>query len=147
MRRATLAAVGAILIASLVFAGDTWGRSDAVLPYPIEKVWPTAVRFLRVDRRYAIQEKDEAAGYALFDVPERGKIFSGSMELVRTADPEGRDGTRAVFALPDLPRHFETLLLDKLTEKLEAEYGKPPPAPPKTTPKPEKKPTPDAGEK
>jgi hypothetical protein len=99
------------------------------------------VRFLRIDRNCAIREKDEAAGYILFDYPEGGKLHKGSLELVRTSDGDGRDITRVVATLPDLPHYLEQLLLDKLAAKLREDHGSPAPPP---TRKPE--PTaPDSG--
>ena len=58
----------------------------------------------------------------------------GSLELVRTTDSEGRDRTRVVVTLPDLPRHYEGVLLDKLAVKVREEYGSPAPAPPTRPP-------------
>src|SRR5687768_16906779 len=34
-----------------------------LLPWPLETVWPTAVRYLRVDRGYAIVDRDPEAGF------------------------------------------------------------------------------------
>jgi hypothetical protein len=85
---------------------------------------------LRIDRNCAIREKDEAAGYILFDYPEGRKVYKGSIELIRSTDSEGRDVTRVVASLPDLPRHFEHLLLDKLAARLREDRGSPAPPPP-----------------
>ena len=116
-------------------------RSVSTVPYPMADVWPTAVRFLRIDRNCVIREKDETAGYILFDYPEGQKLHKGSLELIRTSDGDGRDITRVVATLPDLPHYLEQLLLDKLAAKLREDHGSPAPAPPR---KPE--PTePDAG--
>lgn len=117
-------------------------RSASVLPYPASDVWSSAVRFIRVDRGYEIREKDESAGYILFDLTEGSRKYKGSLELVRTSD-EGREATRAIFSLPDLPRHYEVLLLDKLALKVREERGTPPPPPPRKPP--EKAPPPDGG--
>ena len=112
-----------------------------VVQYPISDVWPTAVRFVRIDRNCVIREKDEASGYILFDCPEAGKLHKGSIELIRASDGDGRDITRVVATLPDLPHYLEQLLIDKLAAKLREDHGSPAPAPPR---KPE--PTePDAG--
>jgi hypothetical protein len=128
----------ALLLAAALVPAAAQARSTSVVPYPQSEVWPTAIRFLRIDRGASIREKDVDSGYVLFDLPEGGKAWKGSLELVRTTDPEGRDATRVVVTLNDLPRHFEGVLLDKLTIKLKEEYGspaappprKPPPAPP-----------------
>jgi hypothetical protein len=118
-------------------------RSAVVLSYPLGEIWSTAVRFIRVDRGYVVKEKDPASGYVLFELVESGKTYKGALELVSTTDDDGRDATRASFALPDLPRHYETMLLDKLGAKIREERGTPPPAPPR---KPSgERPAPDAG--
>jgi hypothetical protein len=119
------------------------GRSAAVLPYPVAEVWSSAVRFIRVDRGYVVREKDAASGYILFELGEGGKTYKGSLELVRATDDQGRDATRAAFAVPDLPRHYEGMLLDKLGIKVREERGTPAPLPARKPP-PDRGP-PDAG--
>lgn len=117
-------------------------RTSAMLSYPIADVWPTAVRFLRVDRNAVLREKDAETGYVLFDLPEANRMWKGALELVRTVDAEGRQATRAVVTLPDLPRHHEATLLEKLAVKVREEHGSPAPPPPKRAPDARK---PDAG--
>jgi hypothetical protein len=121
-------------------------RSSSLLSYPIQDLWPTAVRFLRIDRGAAVREKDAESGYVLFDLPEGGKTFKGSLELVRTTDGEGREATRVVVTIPDLPRHYEGVLLDKLAGKARDEYGSPAPPPPRRSPsESQRRQPPDAG--
>jgi hypothetical protein len=132
------------LLLLLTLATAASARTAAVLPYPPNEVWSSAVRFIRVDRGYKVREKDEETGYILFDLVEGAKTYKGSLELVRTTDELGRDATRAAFALPDLPRHYETMLLDKLTAKVKDERGTPAAPPPKKPP-PSDRPSPDAG--
>jgi hypothetical protein len=127
-------------------SGPALARSTAVLPYPLGDVWSTAVRFVRVDRGYTVREKDEESGYILFDMVEGSKTYKASLELIRAADDQGRDATRAAFSIPDLPRHFETMLLDKLSAKVREERGSPAPPPPKKLPG-EERPKPDGGAK
>jgi hypothetical protein len=112
-------------------AAPAVARSASVVPYPVADVWSTAVRFIRVDRNYVVREKDQGSGYILFDVTEGGKAYKGSLELIRTTDDDGRDATRAALSIPDLPRHWESMLLDKLGAKLREERGSPVPAPPR----------------
>ena len=57
-------------------------RSVGTVPYPIADVWPSAVRFLRIDRNCVIREKDEAAGYILFDYPEGQKLHNSPLQWV-----------------------------------------------------------------
>jgi hypothetical protein len=142
---ALLAVVGASV--ALLLGGTALARSSSVLPYPPAEVWPTAIRYLRVDRGATLRERDAESGYVLFDLAEGNKVYKGSLELIRTSDSEGREATRVVASLPDLPRHFETTLLDKLALKVRDEYGSPAPAPPPPAPGEEgkKKRPPDAG--
>src|SRR5215207_11630576 len=86
--------LAAVLV--LLVPGGAQARSTSLVSYPQNEVWPTAIRFLRIDRGATIREKDLDSGYVLFDLPEGGKNWKGSLELVRTADPDGRDSTRVV---------------------------------------------------
>jgi hypothetical protein len=138
-RRASLLA---LVLAGLFFAPRAAeARGVGTVPYPITDVWPSAVRFLRIDRNCVIREKDETAGYILFDYPEGQKLHKGSLELIRASDGDGRDITRVVATLPDLPHYLEQLLLDKLAAKLREDHGSPAP-PPTRKPEPAE---PDAG--
>jgi hypothetical protein len=121
-------------------------RSQAVLSYPASEIWPTAIRFLRIDRGATLKEKDADSGYILFELTEGPKSYKGSLELVRTTDGEERESTRVVVNLPDLPHHHEITLLEKLTAKVKDEYGAPAPPAPRKPAEPAKKPAaPDAG--
>jgi hypothetical protein len=122
------------MVAGVLAAGSALGRSGAVLPYPVAEVWPTAVRFVRVDRGYTVREKDEESGYILFDLIEGTRTYKASLELIRAVDDQGREATRAVFSIPELPRHYETVLLDKLEAKVREERGAPAPPPPPRKP-------------
>jgi hypothetical protein len=104
-------------------------RSTSALPYPSNGVWPAAIRFLRVDRGLPIREKDESAGYVLFDYPEGGKTYRGALELVPLTDEDGRVSTQISVSLTGLPRRFEGALLDGLAAKVREERGSPPGAP------------------
>jgi hypothetical protein len=132
--------VAALVAALIAIPAVTWARSLEVVPYPITAVWPAAVRFLRVDRDFPIREKDESAGYVLFDYTDGPKPCKASLELIRVTDPEGRDATRLAVSIPDLPRRYEQMLLSKLAAKMREDHG--PPAPPPAKPEPPKR---DAG--
>jgi hypothetical protein len=118
--------------------GSAWARSDRVVIYPPARVFPTAVRFLRVDAGVRIVEKDADAGYVMFELTEDGKTYPGSLELVAT-DASGRPAARVVIKIEGQPSYVEAVMLDKLEAKLRAELGAPPPAPP-TRDKPADKP-------
>jgi len=116
----------------------SWARTLEIAPYPIASVWPSAVRFLRVDRGFPVREKDEPAGYVLFDYTDGPKPCKGSLELIRATDREGREATRIAITIPDLPRRYEQMLLDKFVAKLRDDQGPPAPPPrkPETPPPP-----------
>jgi len=121
-----------LVLAGLFFGPSTAeARSVGTVQYPIADVWPSAVRFLRIDRNCVIREKDEAAGYILFDYPDGQKLHKGSLELIRASENDGREITRVVASFPDLPRHYEQLFIDKLAAKLREDYGSPAPPPPR----------------
>jgi len=116
-------------------------RSTQPVPYPAPDIWATSIRFLRVDRGFPIREKDESAGYILFDYLDSGRSYRGALELIPAADVDGRVGAQVVVSIPDLPRRYETGLLDRLAAKIRDERGPPAPrgkapdaAPPKPTP-------------
>jgi hypothetical protein len=130
---------GLLVLAFAVFALPAlstlcWARALETIPYPITSVWPAAVRFMRVDRNFPVREKDEGAGYILFEYTDGPKPCKGSLELIRTTDPEGRDATRLAVSIPELPKRYEQALLDKLAVKLRDDQGPPPPPPAKPEP-------------
>jgi hypothetical protein len=126
-------------IASGLLAGPTWAKSAVSLGYATGDVWAAAVRLLRVDRNLPVREKDEAAGYVLFDVTEAGKAYRASLELVSVTDDAGRASTQATLTIPQLPKRFEAALLEQLAAKVRDERG--PPAPPRKPAAPKVEPT------
>ena len=116
-------AAGAALLTIMVVQTPASARSTAALPCPSSNVWAAAVRFLRVDRGCPIREKDEAAGYVLFDYAEGGKSYHGALELVPLTDDDGRVSTQVSLSLTGLPKRFEGALLDGLATKVRDERG------------------------
>jgi hypothetical protein len=116
------------------FAAPALGKAAVVLPYPVADVWPSAVRFVRIDRGYTVREKDAETAYVLFDFVEGTRNYKGALELVRIIGEDNREHTRAVFSVPDMPRHYEALLADKLALKVKDDLGTPPAAPPRREP-------------
>lgn len=111
--------------------------------YGFDRTWNAALRLVRVDLGLKVIEKDDAAGYLLFEYksPESGtKVTSGSIELVRPRDGEGV--VQVIVQLPQMPRYHEMAMADSLTRKMRTEYGDPP-ARPKTAPKEPKDAGPD----
>lgn len=119
----------ALACAVVVGPSAAAARSVAALPYESSHVWATAVRFLRVDRNLPIREKDEAAGYVLFDYTEAGKSYRAALELVPFTDEGGRVTTQVSLSITGLPRRYEGALLDGLAAKIRDERGAPPAAP------------------
>jgi hypothetical protein len=115
---------------SASLGGPAWAKSAVTLGYATGDVWAAAVRLLRVDRNLPVREKDEAAGYVLFDVTEGGKTYRASLELVALTDEAGRASTQATLTIAQLPKRFEAALLDQLAAKVRDERGLPPPRKP-----------------
>ncbi len=124
-------------------AATASAKSERTATYSYERVWPAAVRFLRIDEGHSVTEKDLEAGYVIFDLSDDGKIFRGTLELIRVED-DGRPGVRMVVHIEDRPSYMESGLLRRLLAKLRNELGAPDrsrPAPP-PKPAPPAKPTP-----
>jgi hypothetical protein len=136
--------VALVVLLIAAFAAVASAESARVLAYPYERVWPAAVRFLRVDQKLKIVEKDADAGYVLFEIVDDGKPFQGALQLSRTKDPDRRESTRVSLKIGGRPSYVEDRLLEKLEQKLRDELGDPAPAPPPPPPL-EKKGVPDAG--
>jgi hypothetical protein len=130
MRRRSGAWIIAPALGAVVAVGPMGAaaRSTSTLPYPSGEVWAAAVRFLRVDRGLPIREKDEAAGYVLFDYSEGGKSYKAALELVPFTDEDGRVTTQASLTIAGLPKRYEGALLEGLGAKIRDERGPPPAA-------------------
>jgi hypothetical protein len=121
------------LLASVLVAALSTGaaaRSDKTLAYPRDAVWPAAVRFIVVDERLKVTDKDGEAGYVLFELREEGKTFRGSLE-VTTVVIDGRTLVRFIVQIEDRPTWIEIAMLARLERKLRAELGSPSPPPSK----------------
>jgi hypothetical protein len=118
----------------LLAGGVANARSEKTLAYQREQAWPTAVRFLRVDAKLKVIEKDADAGYVLFEYREDNKTFRGSLEVIDVVK-DGRKLVRFVVQIEDRPSWVEVEMLTKLERKLRVELGSPAPAPTPTPPK------------
>ena len=113
-----------------------------VLPYPVDHVWGAAIRYLRVDRDYAIVDRDEETGYIVFEIPLAGDAKGrGALEAFATSDASGRSSTQLQISTEAGPTHLPHTLLEGIAKKVKAERGqapaptpKPPAAPPKDDP-------------
>lgn len=126
-----------ILLALLLWSGAAEARSEKTLAYQREQAWPTAVRFLRVDAKLKVIEKDADAGYVLFEFIEDKKTFRGSLEVIEVVK-DGRKLVRFVVTIEDRPSWVEIEMLTKLERKLRVELGTPAPTPTPKAPPPRK---------
>ncbi|MBI2388985.1 MAG: hypothetical protein HYV09_05140 [Deltaproteobacteria bacterium] len=110
---------------------EAHAKSGMESAYTYDQTWNTALRLVRVDLGFKIIEKDEKAGYILFEYLDKGTVSSASLELLR-----GQATVRVVCQIPKFPSYHEAVVLDRLSRKLKEEHGAPPEKP---------KPIPDAG--
>ena len=129
--RLRLAALGlaAALAAAVLVTPVAWARSERTVVHAPARVFPTAVRFLRVDAGLRIVEKDADAGYVMFELVEGDKVYPGALELVAAASA-GRPASKLVLTIEGQPSYIEAVMLDKLERKVRTELGEPPPPPP-----------------
>lgn len=128
-----------VVVAVCLSAPVAHARREVTFNYPYSRVWTTAVRLMRVDFEAQITEKDKDDGYFLFEFPDRGKSFAGSMELIASHKDHKDDAetVRVVLTIQALPTYVESMLMERLAKKLLQEFGPPPER------KPEKRPAPD----
>ncbi|MEM9189670.1 MAG: hypothetical protein AAGF12_10875 [Myxococcota bacterium] len=122
--------------AILTVAGPAHARKSSDFTYRYEQVWSAAVRMVRVDLRFRVEDQDPEIGYVLFQYRDTsGRTHPGSIELVAT-EVEGAELVRAVVQIPAMPSYIEQMLLDRLGQKLRSEFGEPPPRRPRREPSP-----------
>ena len=131
--------VGSALVGAAFFglgSHDARAKSSYESSYGYDRTWNAGMRLVRVDLGMKLTEKDESAGYLLFDYmsPESGKkAVPGSMEFVRSKET---GAVRVIVQIPQMPGYHEQVLIDALQKKMRAEYGDPPKkAPPPSAPK------------
>lgn len=101
-----------------------------VLPYPVDQVWGAAIRYLRVDRDYAIVDRDEETGYIVFEIPLSGEAKGrGALEAFSTKDASGRVSTQLQISTEAGPTHLPHTLLEGIAKKIRSERGQAPRAP------------------
>jgi hypothetical protein len=101
-------------------------KSTYESPYGYDRTWNAALRLVRVDNGWKINEKDDQNGYLLFDYksPESTKVTPGTLELVRGRDSDAP--VNVLVQLPQMPHAHEQVMLDELARKMRREYGDPP---------------------
>lgn len=134
--------LGSLLLACAL-ATPAGARSDKTLAYTRENVWPTAVRFLVVDEKVKVTDKDPDAGYVMFELRDEGKTFRGSLEVM-TVVRDKRTSVRFVLQIADRPEWMEVAMLNRLERKLRTELGSPSPTPVTPAPAEPKPPEPPA---
>lgn len=110
------ASAGLALFTSQVVHAEA---SDRV-GYSQKQVYSAAVRYLRIELRYEITERDPDAAYLLFEYLPMGQKTPrfGAVEVVKL-----QQGVRLVVRLPDQPSYQESMLRDGLLKKLVSDYG------------------------
>jgi hypothetical protein len=138
MRLLALALVTAACAALLSpSAAEARNQTSEEVSYPYARVWPAAVRYIRIDAGHPVEEKDEANGYILFVFKDEGREFRGALELIRIRDHDGRAAVRLVLRIDARPSYMERMMLNRLVRKLRDELGPPPPPPPAPAPAPD----------
>lgn len=141
-RRASLCAAGLAFALGSLAAVPAEAKSEKLLGYSPSSVWGPLVRFVRVDENLKILDRDQEAGYLIFELVQDKKTFRGSVEIVAATKDHG---VRLIIDVVDRPSYVEVAMLERLERKLYSELGpapSPPPAPkkPKTDGKTEAKP-------
>lgn len=119
MRAAQLRRAACALLLVVSLAAPAHAKSSRTFRQPFDKVWPSLLRFLRVDEKLEITEKDTEAGYVLFKLNEEKRTFTGAAQLVKGDDQT----TRVTITITDRPAYMEEGLLDRFEQKLREEYG------------------------
>jgi len=133
MKRTLLLPLALLITLPLVAldAGTAEASIKRSVSYDFTRVWPAAVRFLRIDEGHKIIEKDASTGYVLFEVAQDNRLFRGALEIIRTTDDDGRKTVQLVLRISERPSYVVALKMDKLLAKLRSELGSPLPPPAK----------------
>jgi hypothetical protein len=123
------------LLLVALLAAPAGATSERTVKWKADKIFPAAVRFLRLDEGATITEKDADAGYVMFDLPDEGKLWHGALEVITIESDDG-SSVKLVVRLEGRPEYMEIGILDRLEHKLRDELGKPP-EDPKPKPEPE----------
>jgi hypothetical protein len=116
-----LAAACALAVLSTSMTANA--RLETTSPYTHAQTFNGALRYLRVDLGFEVVERDEKAGYLLFEYVafEGQKPSRGAIEVI-----EVKQNVKVVVQLPAEPSHHESVLSKGLMKKLQNEYGDPP---------------------
>ncbi len=125
LRNAALLNIAIGLGIAFASATSASAKTSRKVSHSYEKVWPAAVRFIRIDEGHKVLEKDMDNGYVLFEIAEEGKVFRGSIEVIRRKDSRDRDAVELVLTIKDRPRYMEHGILDRMLVKIRKELGLP----------------------
>ena len=104
-------------------------------------MWPTAIRYLRVDRGYPVRDRDKESGFILFEFPLESqdgtpRTGEGSMELYPIEDAVGRPSVQIQVATSNGPTYLPHAIVEGLAAKVRAERGQPSAPPSRKPPEP-----------
>ena len=127
MKGAALGVAGVAALLAMLVEPTAQARSQQDLPWSPKEVFPVALRFVRVDRNCKIVDRDEAAGFIVFDcVDEAGvkgaPLKHGALEII-PMESSSRGGVRVQVTLTNEPRYLELRFLELLERKLREERG------------------------
>lgn len=147
--RRSLCAAGLAFALGALAAAPAEAKSEKQLGYSPSAVWGPLVRFVRVDENLKILDRDQEAGYLIFELVQDKKTFRGSIEIIAATKDHG---VRLILDVADRPSYVEVAMLERLERKLTSELGpapSPPPAPkkPKGDGKTDAKPGDKSGDK
>jgi len=114
VRRALL-----VLLVAWLLAWPASAKTTRDLSYTYDRVWPALVRFLRVDEKLKVTEKDADAGYVLFELADGKRTFPGAAELSKTTDDLGRPSVHLTIKISDRPAYMEAGIADRFAEKIQ----------------------------
>lgn len=107
--------------------------------YRWTQVWQSAMRLVRVDKGWAIEDSSQEAGFLLFhDQKSNDYPAQGSIELIAQGEKDSGAGILVRAKVNNAGTHAAFLLLEALEKKLRADFG-PPPRPERTKKKEKKK--------
>ncbi len=121
-----------VLPAFALILGLSWMPTSALarvqedLPWSYTQIFQSSIRLVRVDLGCTITERDEDAGFVLFEYESSGRVHHGSIEFAPTTDRYGVEAVRVVVQIPTLPTYVERMILNRLERKLRDEIGPPP---------------------
>jgi hypothetical protein len=120
-----VAAIGVTLAAFGLLGARTVDAKTAFdSPYTLAQTYNAALRLVRVDLGFKVNERDPAAAYVMFDYKSNlagDRVVPGSIEML-----DAQSTVKVIVQLPQMPRYHEAVLSDALRKKLRDEYGEPP---------------------